>query len=70
MSTIGAMTYEFDVGGGTSGGGLWRVYARKRDDGGFEAVHHRLIGIASREDKGSPPRMSNSAGDDIAGPLL
>jgi hypothetical protein len=34
MSPIGAMTYEFDVGGGTSGGGLWRVYARKRDDGG------------------------------------
>jgi hypothetical protein len=35
--------------GGTSGGGLWRVYVRKRDDGNFEAVHHRLIGIASRE---------------------
>jgi hypothetical protein len=24
---------------------------RKRDDGSFEAVHHRLIGIASREYK-------------------
>jgi len=31
---------------------------RKRDDGSFEAVHHRLIGIASREDKGSPPRIT------------
>jgi hypothetical protein len=41
-----------DSFGGTSGGGLWRVYVRKRDDGSFEAVHHRLIGIASREDKG------------------
>jgi hypothetical protein len=40
--------------GGTSGGGLWRVYARKRGDGSLEAVHHRLIGIASREVRGSP----------------
>jgi hypothetical protein len=47
-----------DSFGGTSGGGLWRVYVRKRDDGSFEAVHHRLIGIASREDKGSPPRIT------------
>jgi hypothetical protein len=44
--------------GGTSGGGLWRVYVRKGHDGSFEAVHHRLIGIASREDKGSPPRIT------------
>jgi hypothetical protein len=44
--------------GGTSGGGLWRVYVRKREDGSFEAVHHRLIGIASREDKGLPPRIT------------
>ena len=44
--------------GGTSGGGLWRVYVRKCDDGSFEAVHHRLIGIASREDKSSPPRIT------------
>jgi hypothetical protein len=45
--------------GGTSGGGLWRVYSRKReDDGSFEAVHQRLIGIASREDKGTPPRIT------------
>jgi hypothetical protein len=43
--------------GGTSGGGLWRVYTRKRHDGSFEAVHHRLIGIASREEKSSPPRI-------------
>jgi hypothetical protein len=43
--------------GGTSGGGLWRVYVRKREDGGFEVVHHRLIGIASSEDKSTmPPR--------------
>ena len=47
-----------DSFGGTSGGGLWRVYVRKRDDGSFEAVHHRLIGIASQEDKGSPPRIT------------
>jgi hypothetical protein len=43
--------------GGTSGGGLWRVYARKLEDGSFEAVHHRLMGIASREEKGSPPSI-------------
>ena len=47
-----------DSFGGTSGGGLWRVYVRKRDDGSFEAGHHRLIGIASQEDKGSPPRIT------------
>jgi hypothetical protein len=47
-----------DSFGGTSGGGLWRVYVRKRDGGIFEAIHHRLIGIASREDKGSPPRIT------------
>jgi hypothetical protein len=46
-----------DSFGGTSGGGLWRVYVRKREDGSFEAVHHRLIGIASNEDKSTvPPR--------------
>jgi hypothetical protein len=45
--------------GGTSGGGLWRVYVRKRDDdGGYEAVHHRLIGIASSEDRRTPPRIT------------
>jgi hypothetical protein len=43
--------------GGMSGGGLWRVYVRKCDDGSYEAEHHRLIGIASREDKGSPPQI-------------
>lgn len=47
-----------DSFGGTSGGGLWRVYTRKHDKGGFEAIHHRLIGIASREDKGPPPRIT------------
>jgi hypothetical protein len=47
-----------DSFGGTSGGGLWRVYVRKRDDGSFEAIHHRLIGIASQEDKSSPPRIT------------
>jgi hypothetical protein len=46
-----------DSFGGTSGGGLWRVYVRKREDESFEAVHHRLIGIASSEDKGTPPRI-------------
>jgi hypothetical protein len=44
--------------GGTSGGGLWRVYARKREDGNLEAVHYRLIGIASREIRGSPHRIA------------
>jgi hypothetical protein len=44
--------------GGTSGGGLWRVYLRKRQDGSLEALHHRLIGIASREDRGTPPRIT------------
>ena len=47
-----------DSFGGTSGGGLWRVYVRKRDDGSFQAIHHRLIGIASQEDKSSPPRIT------------
>jgi hypothetical protein len=47
-----------DSFGGTSGGGLWRVYVRNRDDGTFEAVHHRLIGIASSEDKGRPPTIT------------
>ncbi len=32
-------------------------YVRKNDDGSFEPVHHRLIGIASREETGSPPRI-------------
>jgi hypothetical protein len=44
-----------DSFGGTSGGGLWRVYVRKSDDESFKVVHHRLIGIASREVKGTPP---------------
>jgi hypothetical protein len=44
--------------GGTSGGGLWRVYARKGPGGRLEAVHHRLMGIASREELDcSPPRI-------------
>jgi hypothetical protein len=43
--------------GGTSGGGLWRVYMRKSEDGSLEAFHHRLIGIASSEDRSTtPPR--------------
>lgn len=47
-----------DSFGGTSGGGLWRIYLRRREDGSFEAVHHRLLGIASSEDKGAPPRIT------------
>ena len=47
-----------DSFGGTSGGGLWRVYVRQLEDGSFQAVHHRLIGIASSEDKGTPPRIT------------
>jgi hypothetical protein len=47
-----------DSFGGTSGGGLWRVYVRKCDGGRFEVVHHRLIGIASCEEKGTPPRIT------------
>jgi hypothetical protein len=43
--------------GGTSGGGLWRVYVRKNEDGSLEAADHRLIGIASSEDRSAtPPR--------------
>jgi hypothetical protein len=44
--------------GGTSGGGLWRVYVHRREDGSFEGVHHRLIGIASSEVNGAPPRIT------------
>jgi len=44
--------------GGTSGGGLWRVYVRRCEDGSFEAIHHRLLGIACSEDKGAPPRIT------------
>jgi hypothetical protein len=43
--------------GGASGGGLWRVYVHRREDGSFEGVHHRLIGIASSEAKGAPPQI-------------
>jgi hypothetical protein len=44
--------------GGTSGGGFWRVFARKDHDENFVAVHHRLIGLASREDLAtSPPQI-------------
>jgi hypothetical protein len=46
-----------DSFGGTSGGGLWRVYAHRREDGSFEGVHHRLIGIASRQTRDAPPRI-------------
>jgi hypothetical protein len=45
--------------GGTSGGGLWRVLLHKRQDGSFEAIHHRLLGIASNEDtEAKPPRIT------------
>lgn len=45
--------------GGTSGGGFWRVYARKGEGENFVAVHHRLMGLASREDLStSPPRIT------------
>jgi hypothetical protein len=47
-----------DSFGGTSGGGLWRVYVRILEDGTCEPVHHRLIGIASREVKDTPPRIT------------
>jgi hypothetical protein len=46
-----------DSFGGTSGGGLWRVYVHRSEDGSFEAVHYRLIGIASREIRDKPPRI-------------
>ena len=47
-----------DSFGGTSGGGLWRVYVRKtRQTGASRPYITGLIGIASREDKGSPPRI-------------
>ena len=41
-----------DSFGGTSGGGLWRVHVRQLEDGSCQVVHHRLIGIASREERG------------------
>jgi hypothetical protein len=44
--------------GGTSGGGLWRVYVRRGADENFEAVHHRLIGIASSEERVTPLRIT------------
>jgi hypothetical protein len=43
--------------GGSSGGGLWRIYLRELADGRFEPVHYRLIGIAAREEKSVPPRL-------------
>jgi hypothetical protein len=43
--------------GGASGSGLWRVYLQQREDKTLEAVHHRLIGIASREIFGAPPSI-------------
>jgi hypothetical protein len=33
------------------------VYVHQSDNGSFEAIHHRLIGIASRENIGSPRRI-------------
>ena len=44
--------------GGTSGGGLWRVNLRAREDGSPEIVELRLRGIASWEDRNArPPRI-------------
>jgi hypothetical protein len=43
--------------GGTSGGGLWRVYVRMGGDGKYTTAHRRLIGIASREESSNPPRI-------------
>jgi hypothetical protein len=44
--------------GGTSGGGLWRVYLRADADGNPEIVDIRLRGIASWEDRAAqPPRI-------------
>jgi hypothetical protein len=31
---------------GTSGGGLWRLYTKQRDDGTFSLVQRRLVGVA------------------------
>ena len=43
--------------GGSSGGGLWRVYMRVRE-GRHEIEHFRLIGIASRDDHAvKPPQI-------------
>jgi len=52
----GALTLEcmdYNVGelperfGGTSGGGLWRMYLNQSDDGSYEHVQTRLCGVAS-----------------------
>lgn len=41
---------------GTSGGGMWRVYLKKKADDDFEHVETRLIGIAYWQDQiGQPP---------------
>jgi hypothetical protein len=43
---------------GNSGGGFWRVYTREGNDGNFVAIHHRLMGIACRDDFDAyPPRI-------------
>lgn len=34
---------------GTSGGGLWRLYMRKQDDGSFSLSQSRLVGVAFYE---------------------
>jgi hypothetical protein len=31
---------------GTSGGGLWRLYTKRHDDGSFSLVQRRLVGVA------------------------
>jgi len=33
--------------GGTSGGGLWRMYLNVADDGSYEHIETRLCGVAS-----------------------
>jgi hypothetical protein len=44
--------------GGTSGGGLWRLYIRNPEDEKPDIIEFRLRGIASREDLSTrPPRI-------------
>ena len=54
--------------GGTSGGGLWRLYVRNPEDERPEIVEFRLRGIASQEDLSTtPPRIVCQSLQRIAG---
>jgi hypothetical protein len=46
LEPVPASQFELpDHYGGTSGGGMWRVYVRKQPDGSYTAVETRLVGV-------------------------